>query len=185
MFRSLKDILKKSPIAADRNFMMHWIFLKWKESVGPEIAKRTAPHMVSGETLFVNTINSVWASHLTALKKSLITALNETIHPFKIREIRFKVSYPLRQKEPLAEDIESPIENLDHIELTAGEQDKISRLCSELEDHELRQRLELILTKEEKLKKSKLALGWKECRLCGTLTDNSEVCPFCRISREE
>ena len=159
-----------------------WIFLQWSKSVGADIARKTSPCRVSGNTLFVNTVNSVWATHLTALKESLVAALNKNIRPLVINDVRFKAAYPLKRTVDVGEEEEYAAADLERISLTPEEEQKIEHVVSMLDSGDLKKILSSILTKEEKVKKARLQAGWKKCRSCGTLVEKDTLCPFCKIT---
>lgn len=82
----------------------------WRECVGVNIADKTHIGRLRNNVLFVNTENSVWASHLTAMKREILSRLNEKLQPYELKDIRFVAKYPWHSKkeEPLKEVVLSP-----------------------------------------------------------------------------
>jgi hypothetical protein len=183
LFKELKDILRDHLTHSTPALQEKWIFSQWNQSVGRDIASKTAPFKLSGETLFVNTANSVWSAHLSALKENLITSLNSNISPFKIKDIRFRVAYPLRPITDAPQEAESPLDagELEKIALSEEERSHIELIASDIADPDLRRLFLSVMTREEKLKKAKLNSGWKKCSLCSTIIDHGDMCPFCKI----
>ena len=73
---------------------------KWNECVGYEISRKTSIKMIKDGIVFVAVANSVWASHLTSMKKDIVEKLNSMILPHKINDIRFQPSYKFKKEEP-------------------------------------------------------------------------------------
>lgn len=187
MFKELKDILRDHLIHSPLSLQEKWIFSHWNKSVGRDIASKTAPLKLSGETLFVNTANSVWSTHLSALKENLITALNNAISPFKIKDIRFRVAYPLRPVIDVPEETKSPLDAgvFEKISLSEEERGHIELIASDIADPELRRLFTSVMTREEQLRKAKIQSGWKKCSFCNTMIEHGDRCPFCRIEHGE
>ena len=56
-------------------FARYQFVLRWKEIVGEEVAKRTAPECLRGSTLVIRVCNSVWAQELSFQKDEIINQL--------------------------------------------------------------------------------------------------------------
>lgn len=182
----MKHILLDHVIRPNCNLHEKWIFLQWNKSVGDEVAKKTLPYRVLGDTLFVNAINSVWVTHLSTLKECLIKELNKNIYPYRIQDIKFKVKYPLRNTIETTEDFKKTLSvNPEEIILNDKEKKKIEEISSEISDDTLRSLISEILNRKEKMKKAKLLSGWKKCAKCTTIVEKDEICPFCKLKKDD
>ena len=57
-------------------FARYQFVLRWKEIVGEEIAKRTAPECLRGSTLVIRVCNSVWAQELSFQKSEILKQIS-------------------------------------------------------------------------------------------------------------
>jgi len=65
---------------------------RWREIVGPRIAKQAQPESFKDGVLVVAVQNSIWLSHLRFLTAELQEKLNREIPSFPIKEIHFRLS---------------------------------------------------------------------------------------------
>ena len=67
--------------------------LHWDEIVGPEIAKRTRPECVRGDSLVVRVSDSAWAQELSFQKHVILSRLSKFLERgHVVRDIKFYVS---------------------------------------------------------------------------------------------
>ena len=64
---------------------------RWREIVGPQIAKQAQPESFKDGILVVRVENSVWLSHLRFLTAELQEKLNREMASPAIKEIRFRL----------------------------------------------------------------------------------------------
>jgi len=69
----LQQALKHSGL--DKDIARYTFVLKWPEVVGKEIALRTRPECIRGDTLVIRVINSAWAQELSFQKSVIIKRL--------------------------------------------------------------------------------------------------------------
>jgi predicted nucleic acid-binding Zn ribbon protein len=65
---------------------------RWREIVGPRIAKQAQPESFKDGVLVVAVQNSIWLSHLRFLTAELQEKLNREIPSSPIKEIHFRLS---------------------------------------------------------------------------------------------
>ena len=61
----------------DREIARYQFVLKWEEIVGKEIARRTRPECLRGDSLVVRVSNSVWAQELSFYKPVILNRLKK------------------------------------------------------------------------------------------------------------
>lgn len=71
----------------------------WDECVGLDISRKTSIKTIKDGIVFVAASNSVWANHLSMMKKDILDKLNSMILPHKLNDIRFQPSYKFQKKE--------------------------------------------------------------------------------------
>ncbi|MDR5682524.1 MAG: DUF721 domain-containing protein [Armatimonadota bacterium] len=66
--------------------------------------------------------------------------------------------------------------------VAAGEAEQIDQQVARIGDASTREAARRVLMRVARLRAARLAMGWRPCPRCGTLTDphRREVCPFCR-----
>lgn len=85
----LKRVIKK-----DRLYKMNEASIKmdWKELVGEEVAKHTAPTFLKNGKLFVNVDSSTWAYELSNhLKDLILRKINKDMGEEVVTDIHFRV----------------------------------------------------------------------------------------------
>jgi predicted nucleic acid-binding Zn ribbon protein len=107
---------------------------QWLSLVGQTIASHTSPDIIRGSTLHITVDTPQWIHHLSFYKHDIC----EKLKPYKISEIRFK-----RGRLPERED--SGQEVTDRT-LTDEDIRSIENMVQGLEDKELRQRFQSLLT---------------------------------------
>jgi len=182
--KPLREILESSmkPLRESREFKEQMIALKWRESVGEQVDRRTVPQRLVGQTLHVHVASSVWATQLQALKSQILKELNSRIRPLKVKDLRFQVQYPLRKPRTLSErpdDLEElPPKSTPLPEETVR---KIEETVGSLDEDSLKAVIESVMTKDGQLREYRKSLGWKPCSGCGVFVKKRELCPFCSL----
>jgi hypothetical protein len=95
MIKSIGEIYRG--FLLDRPEIKALIF--WDEVVDERVRKHTSPTRISRGTLYVSTLNSVWAHQLSLLKKEIMGKLNQRAGEILVKDIRFKVREEREEKE--------------------------------------------------------------------------------------
>lgn len=172
-----------SSLRKSQAFKEHWIASKWRESVGDQVDRRTAPGRLINQVLHVHVASSVWATQLQALKSHILIELNRRIYPLKVKDLRFQVRYPLRKTQEvnlLQEDDEDTVPPAS-TPLDSDTEKKIDEIVQTLDEDLLKESFHSLLTRDEQLKSHRRSLGWKTCRGCGVLINKQTLCPFCTL----
>jgi predicted nucleic acid-binding Zn ribbon protein len=72
---------------------IHNVFNFWTNVVGSEVAMHAQPHVIHGNTLWVEVSDSVWMQHLQFMKYELLKKVNEQLYPEVLDDIRFRMGY--------------------------------------------------------------------------------------------
>ena len=62
----------------------------WADILGAELARKTYPARIKGNTLWINTVDSAWAFQLQFLKHELLESVQVFMDTREIGELRFK-----------------------------------------------------------------------------------------------
>ena len=86
----LRSVFKKYGI---EHKLHRYTFVQyWPEVVGEELAKRSRPQRIHGETLIVTVKNSAWAQEMSFLKKTILERLKKYLQRgVHISDVRFVV----------------------------------------------------------------------------------------------
>lgn len=145
----------------------------WDEVVGEKIASRTQPVLIQKGILFVKADSSIWAYHLTLVKPTLISKLNQRLGAKVVSDIRFQVG-KVEGSTPKGKDLSySP----------ADEVDVPDSLIASVEEAppEYREVLTSIIKKSYRWRYDKAKKGWKKCQCCDILVPpRVDLCPTCR-----
>ena len=96
----------------------------WAGILGAELASKTHPARIAGNTLWINALDSSWAYQLQFLKEEILPAVQVFLSSAAISDLRFKagaVPEPARK----AENTPAP-PNLEDAAETPGPSDKIA-----------------------------------------------------------
>jgi hypothetical protein len=155
----------------------------WEEIVGAEIAKHSCPTKIEYGIIIVTVANSAWCHHLSMMKQTIITKINEFIGEKLINDIRFAAGsikncrYEEEAKEERLPDIRTA--KLDNTEINAVEE-----IVNISKNTELRIKLARIIKKDLSLKKVKRKKQWPKCKICSTLCEPGHLyCTVCDRNR--
>ena len=140
--RAVADILSKAvPQLADR-LVEHAIRRQWPSLVGPEIARRTRPGALAGDSLQVMVDNSPWCHEITLRAPEILAALRRRLGPGAVRSLRVTVG-------PLAPDgPHVPPERRPRWSRPSSEGMRaIEQLCAPIADHDLKESIRRLLVK--------------------------------------
>jgi predicted nucleic acid-binding Zn ribbon protein len=92
-FTRIDALIKKTfeRLGSEKNVRVYPIWKKWPHIVGPEIASKTHPDCLHGNTLTVSVANSVWMNELTFQKKALLGKISKLNLEFPVNDIRFRL----------------------------------------------------------------------------------------------
>lgn len=88
-----KELLEKRAFRPARSRRAIWV---WREMVGPQLATRSEPYRVEGQTLFVRVPSAPWAEELFLMKATILKRLAERLGRNAVKDIRFEVARPAR-----------------------------------------------------------------------------------------
>jgi hypothetical protein len=123
----------------------------WDDVVGPQIAAHARPHKIRGSVLEVCVDQPAWMQQLQLMKPQILKKLNTQLGEAEIKEIFLKKGKlpPPMEEEPTAPPAWKKV-NLDR-----EEKARIHGIVAAIEDPELRQRLEMMLSKQARLLKTR------------------------------
>ena len=124
----------------------------WEHIVGGKIAPSTSPHSLRGTTLYVNTINSVWATELGFMSENIKAKINAFLKRKRIKNIHFSVGEVVIPLNQFADRTE-----IESVVLDASEEARVLNSLSPLKG-ELRDILARVITKSFKRRKFRDAL---------------------------
>lgn len=159
----------------------------WEEVVGPRAAAATQAQTARDGILHVRTRTSVWSQELSLLKPTILAELNRRLGGQVIRDVHFKPGkIPVRQQS--IEERPDPA-TLRAVELTDEDRRSLSTSLAGLagmRDKELRAKLAETIETRKRLRRWRLAHGWRECSDCGTAhREIGDLCPICRVPVNE
>ncbi len=131
--------------------------MRWKETVGPQIAASSVAEKVRDGALFVCCKSSMWANELSLHKQDIIKRLNKSLGKQIIIDIRFsargfKQALEARtQKEPLP----TVSETLDTVQVAQEDVDTASRLASISPSQELAEKIRRAIITSKRLSELK------------------------------
>lgn len=136
----------------------------WPEVVGKVLAQQSQPGEIRDGRLQITVPNPTWNATLKSMEKRILTILQERCPELGIRGLRIQLGQrPRRQPgssaAPAASLRPTPAE-LERVELTPMAQRSVLQIASEVEDPQLRERLEAMLTRQQQLWQWRLSHGW-------------------------
>lgn len=142
----------------------------WREIVGTEVAKNSAPSRVIAGTLIVVTRSAAWSHQLSFLADHVREAVAARLPSAGIERLRFRVgALPKRYSAPHAHHCDA----------------LISRPAAQPESASAGESLARFARNVEGSKRAKRDVGWKECESCGALMAPSRArhCITCGAAR--
>jgi hypothetical protein len=154
----------------------------WEKAVGEQVARLAKPLRVREGTIFVEVESHVLAQELNMLKEEYIRKINDLLGEERVRDIRFRVGGPLRERVGATQA--SPL--LEEVPLSAEEQEEIEHLVSDVEDKRLREALRAFFITERRIERVREERGFTRCPRCGVLhSGNGELCFYCQLESGE
>lgn len=116
----------------------------WDDTVGPEVARRTAIRGLRDGELLVDVDSPVWGNELSAMSGQISDALNQTLGQRLVRSMRFTVTPRVEHRNrELKEQDESlnlyRCEQTEKAQLDHHDTAEIERMAAEIQDPELRE----------------------------------------------
>lgn len=178
----IKDILQDKTGMGEKIFFMS-ISRHWKEIFG-NLADKISPIKISEKTLFLYTNNPTLRDSLKFKSDDVANKVNEIVgHGEKIIE---KISFGQSFEKPKV---------FFHDKKEITEENKFCKEKIILTDEEIAEckkkasgkiELEEIFIERAKLKKFRLANGWRKCKICGELCEpGRSICDICKIYERE
>ncbi|HHY13894.1 MAG TPA: DUF721 domain-containing protein [Thermoanaerobacterales bacterium] len=138
------------------------VLVHWREIVGDELVRHTEPSYIKNGILFVNVANSMWAHHLTFLKREIIGKINNKVGKRIVRDIRFRSGNINSVNITLNNDIKAE-KHLTDVQITKEEERLINSFISNIEDNEIKALMKNIIKADfEKKKRNKVLNKNKE-----------------------
>jgi predicted nucleic acid-binding Zn ribbon protein len=157
--------------------------LHWAEVVGEKCAAASQPEAIRDGILFVACKSSAWAQELTFLKAKILHEMNKLAGAEVIKDIRFSgKGLPKPGQASQAEEVDQPSQKeIQAVELSKSELDKVSKAAESVRDPVLAQRMRAAMESAQKLEKWHLAHGWRKCSKCGdAFKAPGDACERCR-----
>lgn len=178
--RELFRLLANSGIA--KKYYDQLAIKAWDKVVGQEIADHCRPKEVKGSVMFVVCAHAIWAQELSMRKKNIIDEIKNIVGKSYIKEIKFTTG-----ELPQVQDNQNGISSAFKETLPELNQEELTWVRSqlnEIEDDQLKYKLENIMIYDLRKKKQQKREGYRECSRCGILTQNSNVCSFCKEEKK-
>ncbi|OEU61388.1 MAG: hypothetical protein BA870_10510 [Desulfuromonadales bacterium C00003094] len=125
----------------------------WDKVVGPQIAARARPSRMRDNTLEVWVDHAVWMQQLQLMKPKILARLNAALGEDLIQDIYLRRGRPRQDNAPVA--IETPTLRWQQTQLSAAEEDQISRAVAPLADAELRQVMQQLFRHQAQVNKAR------------------------------
>ncbi len=125
----------------------------WDKVVGPQIAARARPSRMRDNTLEVWVDHAVWMQQLQLMQPKILARLNAALGEELIRDIYLRRGRPRQDTAPAAIDV--PALRWQQTQLSAAEEERISRAVAPLADAELRQRLQRLFHRQAQVNKAR------------------------------
>ncbi|MBI5643886.1 MAG: DUF721 domain-containing protein [Deltaproteobacteria bacterium] len=119
----------------------HKIKKAWADSVGFNIAKKTAPLKLIGQTLYCAVSSSPWMTELTYQKSSIISKINAQLGKTAVTEIIFRIG-PVGSPTP-PKAVHSPPKR----KITDEERLQIEEATKEIKDEKLKELFKRVMEK--------------------------------------
>lgn len=162
----------------------------WPQIVGPWYAQHTRTTGLRGKDLSVWCDSAALAQQLQYDQETIIGRLNERLGGSYIESLRPASVGPESRRNELLRPPAAPVSaterELAGITLTADELAFLEHAAGPIADPELRASYVRSLDRELRLRRWKLARGWRPCQVCGELTNElSVICFPCRVAQQE
>ena len=125
----------------------------WDKVVGPQIAARARPSRMRDNTLEVWVDHAVWMQELQLMKPKILARLNAALGEDLIKDIYLRRGRPRQDNAPIA--IETPALRWQQTQLSAAEEEQISRAVAPMADEELRQWLQQLFHRQAQVNKAR------------------------------
>ncbi len=146
----LVDTLKRKKLYKKINENL--VIVHWKEIVGDELIRYTNPSYIKNGILFIDVTNSMWAHHLTFLKRDIIDKVNRKIKKNVVKDLRFRCGSFNPNNFVSNKETEIDI-NKEDIPITEHEKTLIDSYVSEIPDDTIKTLMREIITTDFKNKK--------------------------------
>jgi len=146
----LEKTLKK--MSLDRKLKEHEIWNVWDSVVGEQVSRHAQPDFMRNKILFVKVSSSPWMQQLYYMGKGIVEALNKSLGPHIIEEIRFKLGEVDPQWKPTTTSLQSsnPIPSPGK-----GISEEIRKTLSPIKDVQMKEILGRVLLKDLGRRKGK------------------------------
>ncbi|MFA4916789.1 MAG: DUF721 domain-containing protein [Syntrophales bacterium] len=139
----LQTTLKKKNIFI--NFEDESLIQVWNKALGPQIAAHSRPFQLKGETLFVKVSSSVWMQQLHFMKEDILEKINQSWGKTTVKNIYFSIGeFSLPSLKGKGQQFVPP----DAYLLKERDKKLIEKSIVSIQDQELRELLERVMTKE-------------------------------------
>ncbi|WP_378956926.1 DUF721 domain-containing protein [Pelosinus sp. sgz500959] len=164
------------------------IIVHWKKIVGDEIATHAYPTNVQSGIVVLSVNNSVWSHHLSMMKESIISKINDFIGEKLILDIRFQAGYlkKLQNEEDTNTDMHSSHKHkFNKIKLEESDLKLIHQTVEPIHDNYLKQKIVRIMRRDFLLKKIKKQSNWHQCASCTVLCPpDQSYCSVCKLTKK-
>ena len=144
----LEQLLRS--LGLDQRLQQYRAMVIWDEVVGAQIASQTRPVKIRGNVLEVCVEQAAWMQQLQLMKPQILKRLNAELGEGQIEEIFLKKG----RIPPREQNVPAQPPQWRAARLSPEEQGEITRLLQDIEDPDLRERLEGMLSKQARLLKA-------------------------------
>lgn len=143
----LQNTIKRSRL--EKRLTEVRIFVDYDEIVGDKISRISKPTFIQNNTLFIGVKNHIWLHQLYFLKSEIISKINSNLKRNFIKDIKFSVRDIKVEEEPKKSTKSEQIKNIELPEKTVN---KISNICENIIDGDLKKCFEQFMLKDAKYK---------------------------------
>lgn len=155
------------------------VLLRWREAVGPVVARHTRPLGFRGSTLIVRVRNSAWAAQLAYFEAGIVARLNALAGTEAVADIQWVVGRIKDDSEPGLEGGDAPAPAGDAPPVPGPAAERIAALAGHVADPRLREAFAAAATAAWRRSAWGLSRGWRPCARCG-IPYPAAACPACR-----
>lgn len=167
-----------------KRYNEEYILLHWSDIVGNEIAKHSQPARFERGLIFLCVSNSVWAHHLSMMKKNMIDKINAYVGEFLITDIRYQAGNFQHCQNDANNEYAYPVFKPASIHLSSEEITAVENYASVAADGEIKMYLSSFIGKHMKMKKFKLYNDWHQCEACSVLCPPEQrFCTSCYLEQ--
>jgi len=141
-FSAFGDVLGgiRLPKSVKDHLRGHEIWARWRDIVGPELARLTIPVELKQKVLEIQVAHQAWAQQLQFLKPSILAKIKGLCKTCEVKDLRFKVG----KVEPIAPRVDESFgRKIKELPVRLSERQEMT--LRSVEDPELRQTIRMAM----------------------------------------